>query len=161
LQIFLGTSFISQIHPQSLVSVATTLIKLWLGLWTFAVVDQPYRYPGLVHLSLRGDAQPILSSDQKHLTDSSNDEVGSSSNTQATPEEIYENPPKPLSLNQEGSPPFHPQMSLSSSKQKMQSPSLNPTNKFITTRLALMAGAISVAAGSICLRTAAREFLSA
>jgi hypothetical protein len=74
---------------------------------------------------LRGDAQSILRSDQEHLTDSSNEKVEPSSDAQATPEEIYGIPPKPLSLNQEDSPPFHPQMSLSSFKQKMQSPSLN------------------------------------
>jgi hypothetical protein len=71
------------------------------------------------------DAQPFLKSDQEYLTDSSNEKVESSSDAQTTPEEIYGNPPKPLSLNQEDSPPFHRQMSLSSFKQKMQSPSLN------------------------------------
>ena len=74
---------------------------------------------------LRGDAQPILKSDQEYLTDPSNEKVESSSDAQATPEEIYGNPPKPLSLNQEDSLPFHQKMSLSSFKQKMQSPSLN------------------------------------
>jgi hypothetical protein len=74
---------------------------------------------------LRGDAQSILRSDQEHLTDSLNEKVKPSSDAQATPEEIYGNLPKPLSLNQEDSSPFHQQMSLSSFKQKMQSPSLN------------------------------------
>jgi len=74
---------------------------------------------------LRGDARSILRSDHEHLTDSSNENVESSSDAHATPEEIYGNPPKPLPLDQEDSQPFHQQMSPSSFKQKMKSPSLN------------------------------------
>jgi Transcription initiation factor IID, 18kD subunit len=73
----------------------------------------------------REDAQAILKSDQEHLTDSSNEKAEPSSYAQVTPEGMYGNPLKPLSLNQEDSPPFHQHMSLSLFKQKMQSPSLN------------------------------------
>jgi hypothetical protein len=73
----------------------------------------------------REDAQAILKSDQEHLTDSSNEKAEPSSDAQVTPEGMYGNPPKPLSLNQEDSSPFHQHMSLSLFKQKMQSPSLN------------------------------------
>jgi hypothetical protein len=73
----------------------------------------------------REDAQSILKSDQEHLTDSSNEKAEPRSDVQATPEEMYGSTPKPLSLNREGSPPFHQHMSPSLFKQKMQSPSLN------------------------------------
>jgi hypothetical protein len=73
----------------------------------------------------REDAQSILKPGQEHLTDFSNEKVESSSNAQATPGEMYENLPKPLPLHREDSPPFHQPMSLSSFRQKMQSPSLN------------------------------------
>jgi hypothetical protein len=71
----------------------------------------------------REDARAILKPDQEHLTDPSNEKAESSSDAQATPEGIYGNPLKLLSLNQEDSPPLHQHMSLSLLRQKMQSPS--------------------------------------